>query len=306
MRILVIFMSKNKIASVILLLIGLLLLMGFLQKDNEIKPTKPTLQSTVEQSMAGSSGRYGIVIKNFKSGESYRLNEHQIFEAGSLYKLWVAASAYQQLQAGGFAEDDLLSEDVAVLNEKFNIAPEDAELTEGTMQLTVSQALNQMITLSHNYAALLLTEKVKLSSVAAFLKENGFTQSQLGIDDQPLKVTPSDIALFYEKLYKEEFINQEYTNKMIGLLKDQKLNDGLAKYLPDQLQVASKTGDIGWFKHDAGIVYSPAGDYLIVVLSESDYPPGAQERIALLSKAVFDYFNRIPLLSSYLIQGYLG
>lgn len=275
--------------ALVIFLLGL----GLFKKEIEIKPPKPSLKSVVEQAMTGSEGKYGIVIKNFKTGESYSLNEHQVFTAGSLYKLWVMGTAFQKIKDGNLKEGEDLSEDIEVLNEEFNITSEDAELQTGNISLTVAQALNQMITISHNYAALLLTKRIKLSSVKVFLKENGFTQSQLGTEtdtDSPV-TTPFDIAFFYEKLYKKELVGLLQADKMIELLQNQKLNDGLPKYLPSEIKIAHKTGDIGWFKHDAGIVYSVSGDYLIVVLSESDSPAGAQEKIALLSKAVYDYFN---------------
>lgn len=250
-----------------------------------------SLKSIVESALIGTKGTYGIVIKSLKTGETYYSNEHKSFEAGSLYKLWIMATAYKQIQNGQLTEDQVLSEDAATLNQKFNIDPDLAEQTEGTVTFTTHDALKQMITISHNYAALLLTEKIKLSSVATFLKDNSFTESVVGTNGDSPTATPSDIALFLEKLYKRELANQRYTDEMINLLKKQQLNDGLPKYLPDQSEVANKTGEIDLFKHDAGIVYSDTGDYIIVVMSESDAPPSAQERIALISKAVFDYFS---------------
>ncbi len=71
--------------------------------------------------------------------------------------------------------------------------------------------LNQMITISHNYAALLLTEKVKLSTVAKFLQTNGFKESNVGTNGEAPVTTPSDIALFLEKLYKGQLANPTYT-----------------------------------------------------------------------------------------------
>lgn len=251
-----------------------------------------TLKKTVANSLKDSTGTYAVAIKNLKNGDSYYSNEHQVFETGSLYKLWIMAEVFEQIQNGKLTEDEILSQDVKTLNAEFNIDPSAAELTEGTINFSVRDALNQMITISHNYAALILTQKIKLSSVAEFLKTHGFIESWVGTDGSPPKSTASDILRFYEKLYKGELGSIENTQKMISLLKNQQLNDGLPKYLPDKSMVASKTGDIGWFKHDAGIVYTEKGDYIIVVMSESESPLGAQERIALLSKTVYDYFNK--------------
>ena len=251
-----------------------------------------SLKEAVENSLSGTKGTYGISIKNIKTGESYYSNEHRVYEAGSLYKLWIMATTYKQVQQGILTEDQVLSEKVATLNRKFDIDPDLAEMSSGGISLSVKQALTQMITISHNYAALLLTEKLKLSTVASFLKDNGFSESIVGTDGAAPTTTSSDIAKFLEKLYKGELANKETTEKMLTLLKNQKLNDKLPKYLPDDTIIAHKTGELDYFSHDAGIVYAPSGDYLIVILSESKSPPGAEDRIALLSKAVYEYFSK--------------
>jgi beta-lactamase class A len=54
--------------------------------------------------------------------------------------------------------------------------------------------------------------------------------------------------------------------------------------------MAHKTGELGQVSHDGGIVYTEKGDYIIVVLSESTLPKGAEERIANISKDVYAYF----------------
>lgn len=257
---------------------------------NEI--SKPSLKEIVEKAMLGAKGKYGIVIKHLKTGETYSTKEDELFEAGSLYKLWVMAEAFQQIKEGVLKEDNLLAQDVATINEKFAIDPSEAELKEGRITMTVSQALNQMVTISHNYAALLLSERLKNSSIARFLKEQGFSESHLGDKSNPPSTTPFEIAFFYEKLQKGELIDGTSSQKMLQLLKRQKMSDGIPKYLPKNLSVAHKTGEIGWFKHDSGIVFAKNGDYVIVVLSESKFPLGAQERIAMLSQAVYKYFNK--------------
>lgn len=251
-----------------------------------------SLQQVVEKSLEGTSGTYGIYIKNLKTGESYSFNDNKSFESGSLYKLWTMATVFDQMEAGALKEDDKLSQGIAVLNRKFSIDPANAEQTSGTITLTVKEALNQMITISHNYAALLLTEKVKLSTVSKWLEDNKFTNSKVGTDGSAPTTTPLDIALFMERLHKGELASPENTTKMIDLLKAQKLNNKLPLNLPPGTVIAHKTGELGWFSHDAGIIYTDKGEYLIVAMSESPSPKGAEERIAQLSQNVLNYFNK--------------
>jgi beta-lactamase class A len=246
----------------------------------------------VKQALTGSEGTYSVVIKHLKTGESYSLNSHKVYDAGSLYKLWIMAEVFEQIKENKIKEDTELKTDVAELNKKFRIASDEAELKEGELDFTVGSALTQMITISHNYAALSLTEKIRLANVKKFLSDNSLQQSKVGTDGASPTTTASDIALFLEKLFKGELADPLSTEKMLDLLKAQKLNDKLPKYLPESVLVAHKTGELGLFSHDAGIVYTPSGEYIIVVLSKSDYPPGAEERIAEISRAVYEYFVR--------------
>lgn len=258
----------------------------------QTRQQKQTLESAVTGALLNVKGTYAVAIKNLETGESFYQNQDKFFEAGSLYKLWVMATVFKQIREGKLTEDQVLTQGIAALNKKFSIDPELAEQTEGTISLTVHDALNQMITISHNYAALLLTEKIRLSSVAAFVKENNLSNSAVGTNGGSPVATSSDIALFLEKLYKGELANEQYTKSMLDLLKKQQLNGGLSKYLPERTIVAHKTGEIGWYKHDAGIVYTNKGNYIIVIMSESESPTGAQERIAQISKTVYEYFTK--------------
>lgn len=256
------------------------------------KKEPETLEKSIQHALKGSTGTYAVIVKSLKeeTHDEYILNGDRVFETGSLYKLWVMAEAFNQIQNGTLKENEVLSEDIAVLNKKFDIASESAEIKDGTITVTVAQGLKQMITISHNYAALLLSDRVGLENVALFLEKNGFKESRIS-KSVPVS-TPKDIALFLEKLYKGELANQKYTQKMLYLLKMQKLNDKLPKYLPIGTVVAHKTGEINFLTHDAGIVYTKNGDYIIVVFSKSNYPSEAKERIAQISRLVYKYFMK--------------
>lgn len=285
----------KRVAKFILLIFVGLFLLNFFGKGHELNTSlkstissKPNLKETVEEAMAGAKGRYGIYIKNLKEGESYFAREQETFEAGSLYKLWVMGAIFKKLHSGELDEDKSIEADIEDLNREFGIAENDAELKTGHLQFTVKSALQQMITISHNYAALMLAREVGKKTLEEFLKEYGFNQSRLN----PPETTPFDIGKLFEKLYKGEIVDAQSSGKMIELLREQKINDRIPKLLPEEVKVVHKTGDIGYFEHDGGIVSSGLGDYIIVVLSESDSPEAAGERIADLSLAVFKYFSQ--------------
>lgn len=249
--------------------------------------TGKSLKEVVDSSLKGTRGTYAIAIKNLRTGEYFSQNEKRIYEPASLYKLWVLGTAYKQIKEGKLNRDEIISRDVKDLNEIFDIASDSAELTEGTVTMKISDAIEQMITISHNYAALLLVSKIRNSNVSAFMREQGFSSSRLG---QPPRTTAQDIASFFEKLYEGTMVDSEYSKRMLELLSQQKLNDRIPKYLPNNIEVAHKTGEVGGFKHDAGIIFGK-DPILIVILSESSSQQGAAERIADLSKNIYSYFE---------------
>ena len=267
-------------------------------KQTPTQTPQHQLEQLVKKYLTNQEGKYGVAIKNLKTGESYYYNEDKKFNSASLYKLWVMAVAFQKIKDGSLDEDEVLSAPIAKLNDTLStttptptpegFSPPTPSVSEPVrISMKTSEAIEKMITISDNYAALLVASRSGSVSVANFLKEYGLENSNF---KQPPQTTGGDTAMFFEKLYKGEIVDQEYSKKMIDILKQQTLNDRIPKYLPS-IEVAHKTGELSESKHDGGIVYTEKGDYIIVVLSESNDPPLSSENIANFSKGVYDYFD---------------
>lgn len=268
-------MQKNvKLAFWLIFLISLFIIQAAIPGRGLISPfVKPDLKRVTDNALYQTTGRYGIVVKNLKTGESYLKNSQEKLDPGSLYKLKLMVLTFEQIKSGKLDEDKVLFADIESLNNFFEIPREEAELKEGAIKMSVKTALEQMITISHNYAALLLTREADAGDLAT-------------------PVTALEIADFFEKLYRGKVIDEDYSKKMMELLSRQKINDRIPKLLPQDVVIAHKTADLGRFEHDAGIVFTPGGDYIFVALSESNLPDAAGEKIAQLSKAVYDYFAK--------------
>ena len=257
--------------------------------DNMRKMVFPEkLDAVVQSILSESDGTYAVAIKNLKTGEAYYYNQEKKFQSASLYKLWVLGEAYRQIEYKKLDKDKVLKAEVSEINKKFDIASESAELTEGTVTARVQDAIQQMIVISSNYSALLLVTEIKLSNVEKYLKDYGFSDSKTG---SPPITTARDIEGFFEKLYAGLLGSKDSTASMIATLQSQQLNDRIPKYLPEDVEVAHKTGELDGYKHDAGIVFAPSGDYIIVILSKTTDEAKAAEQEALLSKAVYEYFE---------------
>ncbi len=77
---------------------------------------------------------------------------------------------------------------------------------------------------------------------------------------------------------------------MIALLSAQEINDRLPALLPEGTACAHKTGDLDHVVHDAGIVYSPYGPFIIVLMSsEVDDDPAPV--FSAVTRVVWAHFS---------------
>jgi beta-lactamase class A len=126
------------------------------------------------------------------------------------------------------------------------------------------------------------------------------------------QTTPSDIGMLLEDIYQcnqtgggalvavfPEGVTQVECQTMITYLTRNKLGSLIEGGVPDGTQVAHKHGWVTTFGiintiGDAGIVYTPGGNYVLVVFvhhpNQLIWEP-ASELIADLSRAVYNYYN---------------
>lgn len=240
---------------------------------------------------------YAVVIKNLKTGETYSLNKDEDFSSASLYKLWVLAVAESQIKGGALKTDEILSAKKDDLDRELedlsnDISPtpteeanEESNQAPTVISYKVSDAIDQMIEVSDNYAALLLVQRLSEKNVDDFLAQNGFSESGFG---SPPTTSAQDISSYFEKLYKGGFVN---SSVMLSILKQQQINDRIPKYLPTGIVVAHKTGELDGNKHNGGIVFARKGDYIIVLMSNTSDPDSAAENEAIFSHDVYNYFQ---------------
>jgi len=95
------------------------------------------------------------------------------------------------------------------------------------------------------------------------------------------------------KIYRRELGNKNISAQCINIFKLTRMNDRIPKYLPPEITVAHKTGLENSVCHDAGIVFTRNGDYVIVVLAKHANPNSnsSKEFIAKLSLLVYRYFE---------------
>lgn len=253
-------------------------------KIKNILEPKSDLETMIENYLKDKEGTFAVYVEDLSTGEVSAVNQDRKFLTASLYKLWVMGEAFNQIKSGKLKEDESLSVEKGVLYEKFelDVAQENKKDQIGN---TVKSAIENMIIISDNDSALLLVNRLGHDNIAKLLMDYGLLESRF---ENPPESSAKDIAQFFEKLYRGEIVDPQYSGKMLDILKRQRLNDRIPKFLPAQVAVAHKTGELDDIKHDAGIVFAQ-NPYVLVVLSQTPTPAEAAAVTADLSREIYEF-----------------
>lgn len=101
--------------------------------------------------------------------------------------------------------------------------------------------------------------------------------------------SPRDMARMCELIEQGVGLSAAAREGVIDTMKRQKYNERIPAGLPENVVVAHKTGSIKGVRNDAGIVYAPAGPYVIGLYSKglTDEKAGV-ECLADLSRIIWD------------------
>lgn len=248
------------------------------------------LAAVVKKALKTQEGQYAVVVKSLTGEDSYSFNANQVFPAGSLYKLFLLAQAYQEIEDGRLSLEEVVRADQKHLEKTLGFADfgYDGE-SKGQISYSVAEILGRVATISDNYAAIMLAEKIGWDRISTMAKSLGADHTTI---KAPISTTASDIARFYEKLYQGRIVSQQSSDQIIKLLSASKLNDRLPAKLPQGVKVAHKTAELARIRHDTGIVFLEGNPYIVVLLSKDlKYEDEAVEILANLSKEVYDYFR---------------
>jgi beta-lactamase class A len=260
-------------------------------------PPSPTIvQTIVQAALAGQRGTFGVAVRNLQTGETTILADHDFFPSGSLYKLAVMDEVFRRQQAGGLSLGDVLTIQPSDMDET-----SDGEVLSVGQRVTVEQALEAMIEVSSNVAAHALADRVGWEPINQTMESLGLHETRLPVGawrktvtdwrGQEASTSPVDMLRFFQALYNRQLVSPTASDHMLSLLLNQRINDRLPANLPPGIRVAHKTGNLPNVINDAGIVYGPKANFVLVILTHDIDEAQAIAIEARLSRSLFDHFN---------------
>ena len=210
-----------------------------------------TLEKRIDAELYSYQGRMSVFVDDLQ-GHTVERGADEEFETASVIKAFLLAALYLQAERG---KADLSAE----------IEYEASQFVDGSgmlralgvgARLKVKDTATMMIICSDNIATNMLIDYLGLDTINACIRELGFAHTvlhnalhfdryrQLGT------TTPRDYASLLAQDFPQYYLDCEETGA------------------PELLWVASKSGSMNACRNDGGIVHTPYGEYVIVLMNK--------------------------------------
>jgi len=265
-----------------------------------------TLETRVREIIAASGAEVAVAFRTLDGRSELLIDPDKPFHAASTMKLPVMIELFRQVHAGTVSLDDALP----IRNEFHSIVDGSPfALSEGDdsdkdvhaaagKTLTLRQLCEAMITVSSNFAANLLIERLGVENIRRTVTALGADGMQVlrGVEDQKAydkglnnTTTARGLMVLLDRTAHGTAVDAQSDTEMIAILKRQQFNTGIPAGVPAGTSVAHKTGNITRIHHDAGIVYGPSPYVLVVLVRGIDDLQKSAAVMADISKTVYGY-----------------
>ena len=265
----------------------------------------PALESRVRELITASGAEVAVAYRTLDGSRELLIDPDKPFHAASTMKVPVMIELFRQAHEGRLSLDDRLP----IRNEFHSLADgstfalsvgddSDAEVYAAVGQtLTLRQLCEAMITVSSNFAANLLIEKLGVANIQHTVKALGGDGMQVlrGVEDQKAfdlglnnTTTALGLLVLLQRVAHGTAVDAQSDAAMIEILKRQKFNDAIPAGVPPGMPVAHKTGNITRIHHDAAIVFAQRPYVLVVLVRGIEDQKKSAALMAGLSKAVYE------------------
>lgn len=237
-------------------------------------------------------GNMSVIIKDFETGKSIKINENDIFPSASMIKIPIIIELFSRVTSG---EIDLQERVRLKTTDKvggFGILKE----IDAGVEFTYKDLAMLMIILSDNVATNILIDKLKIENINSTIKDMNLksTSLQRKMMDAKAKLegrdnytSASDLLSMFEAI----LTNNSY-EKILDIMTRQQCNNKLPYLIDEDFKFAHKTGDLPGVEHDGGIMFIKNKHIIVIVLTKNldDNDDGIKLN-NYIGKCVYEYYK---------------
>jgi len=268
-------------------------------------PDTSRLQDQLRRIIASSGADVAVAYRTLDGKSELLLDADTPFHAASTMKVPVMIELFRQARAGTLS----LDEPLPVRNQfKSIVDGSPYALSEGDdsdsevyaavgKTMTLRKLCELMITVSSNFAANLLIERLGVDNIRRTVTSLGADGMQVlrGVEDQKAfdkglnnTTTARGLMVLLDSLAHGRAVDRDADKEMIEMLERQKFNDAIPAGVPAGTAIAHKTGNITRIHHDAAVVFAPRPYILVLLVRGIEDQKKSAALMADLSRAIYD------------------
>ena len=263
------------------------------------------LRAAIQEFLADFPGAAGIFVKDLANDEELAMNEEVAFAGMSLMKVAIMEEFFRRKERAPTIEETKLLTETMTLSGNYTANLLLAEIGEGNPYQGVRRLTESMrrIGLVNTFMATPYDEDRPPPRIVTP------ANSRRDVDTEPdpyMQTTPQDMGLLMEMIYQGARgggtliaaypgqITPEECQAMLELMKGNRIGSLIEEGSPEGTPIAHKHGWIDDTHADAGIVFCPGGDYVLVIFL---YQQGwlqwerSAPLIADIAHVTYNYFN---------------
>ncbi|MFT5193591.1 MAG: beta-lactamase class A [Cellvibrionaceae bacterium] len=295
-----------------------------------VEPPRPNINllgSLIVNHLQSFNGTYSVFILDLENGDEFSINSGLPMSGMSLLKLPIAVEAMRNLDQEPnsryqtLISDTLLGSGNTSANELLTFIAGEDVAGEGDAYFGVDRVTETMVELGLQNTFMVTPYDQEPRRNKETIETPANTAPDIKtLPDPTMQSTAADLASLFNMLYDcamtgggtflavyPESITQSECLFLLEKLAENKIGSLLEEGVPPGTIISHKHGWVSDTHGDAGVVFSPNGDYIVVILMyETDWLEWSESSplMADISRATFNYFNfDTPWLSKQGIQG---
>ena len=241
-----------------------------------------TLEKRIAAELYSYRGTMSIYADDLH-GNVVAIGAEERFETASIIKAYILAVLYKLAEEGTVS----LSEEITYQPSHYVDGSGMLRALGVGAKLKVSDTATMMIICSDNIATNMIIDYLGLERINREIRAMGFADTvlhnPLHFDqyDQLGTTTPRDYGNLLARIAKGELVSKAASEAMLGVLRQQHYNTMLTGNFPpyyldceetgdeELIWVASKSGSMNACRNDGGIIHTPYGEYVLVLMNKN-------------------------------------
>ncbi|MBI4982165.1 MAG: serine hydrolase [Candidatus Omnitrophica bacterium] len=244
-------------------------------------------------------GTVALVVEDLETGQKIAFNQEKLLPSASLVKVPIMLSCFYAAQ-----DNKINLKNTVILRSSKKVGGSKVlgDKPSGSV-FTLEELLDPMITQSDNTATNMLIDSLGFDLLNTYFNKIGLKNTNISRkmmdfaerrEGKENYTTAQEMAYLLKRIYYKKFLNKDISERCLELLGQQKVNDRIPRKLPKGTFVVHKTGLENYICHDAGIVFTDKGNFLICVLVRH------QDKLAQPTKK---FISDVTLLAYNYYQG---